>query len=96
MYAQLFPGKPKNGDTYEQRKKWFSVCLQKIGKAKGIEKSIAFPYKIGCGLAGGDWTDYLRMIKKFALDNPHIDVLIVSLEKNPENESSRDSNLSCC
>ena len=27
---------------------------------------IGFPYKIGCGLAGGDWNNYLKMIDDFS------------------------------
>jgi len=27
---------------------------------------IALPFKIGCGMAKGNWSDYLRMIKDFA------------------------------
>jgi hypothetical protein len=38
--------------------------------------SIAFPYKIGCGLAGGKWEDYESMIYKFAKENPNIKVKI--------------------
>jgi hypothetical protein len=28
---------------------------------------IAFPYGIGCGLAGGNWKRYEEMIEEFAL-----------------------------
>ena len=31
-------------------------------------KVIYFPYKIGCGLAGGDWTEYKKMIERFRDD----------------------------
>jgi hypothetical protein len=29
-------------------------------------KSIGFPYWIGCGLAGGDWNKYGRLLEDFA------------------------------
>ena len=29
-------------------------------------KSIAFPFQIGCGLAGGDWNVYLNETERFA------------------------------
>jgi hypothetical protein len=28
--------------------------------------SVAFPYKIGCGLGGGDWAAYLPLLVAFA------------------------------
>ena len=40
---------------------------------------IAFPYKIGCGLAGGNWNVILPMIEEFAKRIP-IDVYIVEKE----------------
>ena len=55
MYAQYYPsiGKYKN-DTNNMRIQWFKDCLEKIKDISDIQnKSIAMPYKIGCGLAGG-------------------------------------------
>jgi len=40
---------------------------------------VAFPYKIGCGLAGGNWDIIYRMIQKFSERIPN-DVYIVKLE----------------
>jgi O-acetyl-ADP-ribose deacetylase (regulator of RNase III) len=51
-------------DSSQNRTKWFKQCLERIG-VMGI-KSIAFPYKIGCGLGGQNWTLYLGLIKQFA------------------------------
>lgn len=65
MAGQYYPSKPKQHDTYEARLKWFRECLVQILYIKNLE-SIAFPYKIGCGLAGGDWSKYLGMIEDFA------------------------------
>jgi len=61
MYAQFQPGK----STKEPREKWFKLCLDKINKIKNL-REIAFPYQIGCGLAGGLWDNYKTMIEKFA------------------------------
>ena len=36
--------------------------------------SIAFPEQIGCGLAGGDWGAYERMLEEFADANPDVRV----------------------
>lgn len=55
MYAQRYPGLAKwSNDTEEKRAQWFQECLDQIAQIPNI-KSIAFPYNIGCGLAGGDW-----------------------------------------
>lgn len=74
MFAQWGPGTPLKFtsypdykiDTRENREKWFQECLDKIAgiKDSGI-KELAFPYKIGCGLAGGNWSRYRNMIMKF-------------------------------
>ena len=32
-----------------------------------IYQNFAFPYKIGCGLAGGNWDHYLPMIEDFTV-----------------------------
>lgn len=67
MYAQVYPGRPKfpnsSKDGTQARIKMFQECLQKIVNIKNL-KSLAFPYKIGCNLAGGDWTTYLEMIRR--------------------------------
>ena len=52
-------------DTKEWRKKMFAECLDNvvfwIEENGGIE-TIAIPYKVGCGLAGGNWVQYERII----------------------------------
>lgn len=75
MYSQYCPGKigiyqkyyPKDYiDTIENRLHWFEQCLTEIEK-KGITR-IAMPYLIGCGLAGGKWTDYEQILQKSKLE----------------------------
>lgn len=67
-YAQYYPSKSKySNDSYEKRLQWFEECLQKISQIKDIrKKSIALPYNIGCGSAGGNWETYCEVIKDFA------------------------------
>lgn len=69
MYAQYYPGKPKypnsNLDGTLVRQINFHRCLLLVAKIQDLE-SIAFPYKIGCNLAGGDWEYYLGTITNFA------------------------------
>ena len=71
-------------NAHAMQLKWFKNQLilhqmssnkKQIATIDGI-KSVAFPAKIGCGLAGGDWLTYLRLIRRFAIDNPHITVAV--------------------
>lgn len=81
MFSQYYPGickYPGGKDSSEMREKAFQKCLNKISKIKGI-RSIAFPHTIGCGLAGGLWANYEKMIENFACDNFLIDVYVVEL-----------------
>lgn len=69
ILAQVFPGKPKfpesKTDGYEARQKYFRKCLIAILHIPNLN-SIAFPWKIGCGAAGGDWDIYYKMIEGFS------------------------------
>ena len=69
MLAQFYPGKTKYPnspkDGIATRKSAFQMCLNKITDIPALQ-SIAFPFGIGCGAAGGDWLVYRKMIKNFA------------------------------
>jgi O-acetyl-ADP-ribose deacetylase (regulator of RNase III) len=66
IYGQLKPGKPSPGrDSAASRLEAFSKALDQIAEFPGL-KAIGFPYGIGCGLAGGDWNEYERLMKDFA------------------------------
>jgi O-acetyl-ADP-ribose deacetylase (regulator of RNase III) len=77
MFAQYYPGRsdysspsPKTvsaeiDDTASERRHNFYRCLLRIIKIENLE-SIAFPWKIGCGIAGGDWEYYLGTLTNFA------------------------------
>lgn len=82
MMAQFSPGKPgkpvstPSNDSYMQRLGWFKACLENltelievISSDPAIKIKVAFPYLIGCGLAGGKWEDYIEIIEKWALAN---------------------------
>jgi O-acetyl-ADP-ribose deacetylase (regulator of RNase III) len=83
LFAQYGMGKPysynnpKPGipDSYELRQDWFYQCLEQVAILE--PKSIALPYKIGCGLAGGDWNIYEKIISDFSIKYPNIHVVIV-------------------
>lgn len=55
-------------DNKTEREAWFQLCLSKLALriAKLKCKNITFPYLIGCGLAGGDWSKYEKMITQWA------------------------------
>lgn len=43
--------------------------------------TIAIPYKIGCGLAGGDWAEYLAEIGKFGEEyEEHVEITIYQMD----------------
>jgi O-acetyl-ADP-ribose deacetylase (regulator of RNase III) len=69
LHAQYYPGKPKYPhstlDGIEIREKYFHKCLLRIAKIENLQ-SIAFPWRIGCGLAGGIWEHYLGTLTNFA------------------------------
>ena len=57
----------RRDETFESREHAFSQCLEAM-EILPKDAVIAFPYRIGCGLAGGRYTNYLKMIKQFAKD----------------------------
>jgi O-acetyl-ADP-ribose deacetylase (regulator of RNase III) len=82
--GQFIPGGPGEAalnnvryeETAKMRAAYFISCLQKIMKINDL-KSIAFPYKIGCGNAEGDWEYYQKLINSFADKVPNVEVFIV-------------------
>lgn len=52
-------------DTADTRLDYFIGGLHAIA-TELKPKSVAVPWKIGCGLAGGDWTLYRRALNEFA------------------------------
>lgn len=81
LFAQYYPGKPHpKTDTAEMRLKWFDMCLKHVGEflkhlPTKISRSVAVPYGIGCGLAGGDWKRYEKKLRIFS-EIYHIMVVI--------------------
>jgi hypothetical protein len=79
MLAQYYPGKHRFAtDTATLRKQWFQQCLNVIANLTNLQ-SLAFPYGIGCGAAGGSWPEYRLMICKFAARIPHVRITIYQL-----------------
>jgi O-acetyl-ADP-ribose deacetylase (regulator of RNase III) len=73
LFGQVYPGKPRYAnDTKEKRLTYFreglnalKVALEPLKDSEPTHK-IAVPYRIGCGLAGGDWNDYENILKKYS------------------------------
>lgn len=84
--AQYYPGKPVNDihilDGKKIREGYFRMCLSKISNIDNLE-SIAFPFGMGCGLAGGDWDTYYNMIDLFSSSVNKLKNAKVVLYKKP-------------
>jgi len=67
LIAQYYPGVSKyESDSKEKRYRWFISCIYNVCTYFDDRKiSIAFPYRIGCGLAGGDWKKYLECLERY-------------------------------
>lgn len=84
LFGQLYPGKPTSYESKEMRLKWFKNGLDLLSSyiknsrvtSPNHINSVAFPYKIGCGLAGGDWKKYVNFIEIFAKENPSLQVTL--------------------
>lgn len=66
IFGQYYPGvNDYSNDNLEMRQRYF---YQALGLVLDMDiQSIAFPWKIGCGLAGGDWDGwYEPVLDKFA------------------------------
>jgi hypothetical protein len=81
MLAQYSPGSRRRlpMDSNDARIDSFKTCLSQIGEALQDGDTVVFPYKIGCGLAGGDWKIYEKMLADFAEEHATLQVVIVEL-----------------
>jgi hypothetical protein len=88
LIAQQTPGKPRtknSADTTEQRLKWFEESLKdlttQIAASQRVHTQqahcVLLPFRIGCGLAGGDWDQYRNKIEQIAQDSPSIKFILV-------------------
>jgi hypothetical protein len=85
-YHYTYPEHPMV-ETNQRRVFWFQEGLQHMEdqlkdhttKLQAV-KIVAFPYLIGCGLAGGDWEVYLALIADFARRNPQLIIDVVVKE----------------
>lgn len=89
LLSQYYPGGSSKRfthegeiDTKEQRKLWFYMCLKNIAifcdENPTLKRELAVPYGIGCGLAGGNWPEYYKILETFAKDYS-FDIVIYKL-----------------
>jgi len=83
ILGQYYPGFVRYADSEKDgvkaRQRYFRSGLRQIAKIPSLE-SIAFPYKIACGAAGGDWDIYYKMLKDFSENSvPEAEVYIYRL-----------------
>ncbi len=77
-YFFKYPESPEGIETAQLRIAWFRRGLTALSaRTAGTTATVAFPDRIGCGLAGGDWQTYRQMLEKFAQENQHLKVVIV-------------------
>lgn len=77
LYGQYTPGKPGNAkvpDYAKDRQGYFESALLDLISQIPADASLAIPYKIGCGMAGGNWTIYSAILQKIA--NSHLTLKI--------------------
>jgi O-acetyl-ADP-ribose deacetylase (regulator of RNase III) len=65
LFGQRRPGRATASEPASVREQWFRDGLNDINKLEGLT-SIAFPYGVGCGLAGGSWNHYEKILNEFA------------------------------
>jgi len=70
LFGQHRPGKAPTPEIRHQRLRWFQQGLEALLPIvmAAPNASVAFPYRIGCGLAGGSWPAYQTVLNKFAAD----------------------------
>ena len=63
LFGQIHPGPNTNMKMVED-------ALSHLANWKGIKdyRAIYAPYKLGCGLGGGDWPSYLSLLIKYIPD----------------------------
>jgi len=82
LYGQNKPGSVSGTETWQRRLQWFESGLNHLVQHIEPNTVVAFPYMIGCGLAGGNWLHYEPKIMEFSgrLAYKGVTVVIVCLQ----------------
>jgi len=94
LFGQDWQGKKeKSAKSWEEsrgmRLEWFSQAVDAISQIPNL-KSVAFPYKIGCNLAGGNWNAYRKVLEGLALKCPKVRVVVYKLPDAAEKSFKAD------
>ena len=73
LYGQFYYY-PKGSTDYKALEN--ALNLLGIYMTQNHLDSLGLPYKIGCGLGGGDWNKVKEIIENFALNHPNINIII--------------------
>lgn len=90
LLGQYYPSFPKYPDSkedgFEARIDYFRQSLWDLITKVPPSSSFAFPWRIGCGAAGGDWGRYIEILKDFEgfinKRNPKANVTIYKLPRS--------------
>lgn len=89
LFGQYGTGKPSQykdsfitmDDSAATRETYFKQALEDMARQIPSNSTLYIPYGIGCGLAGGNWTNYERMLKEFSTNHPDITITVVKLKE---------------
>ena len=62
VWVDRYPKRNGKKETTKDRLEWFKQGIKEIENQ--VKDTIAIPYKIGCGLAGGDWVTYKKILEE--------------------------------
>ncbi len=85
LFAQYAMGKPGKyesfgvPDTEEDRLQYFQQALEDLSSKIPETSSLAFPCRIGCGLAGGNWARYRKILENWSQNHPNYTITLYSL-----------------
>jgi O-acetyl-ADP-ribose deacetylase (regulator of RNase III) len=85
LHGQIYPGRCRyplsSLDGLAAREKYFYRGLLRVAQLPDLE-SVGFPWRVGCGIAGGDWEHYLQIIVNMSnyLDDKGVRVVIYRRE----------------
>ena len=65
VWADRYPKINGKKETTEDRLNWFKQGIKEMEKT--IKEPVAIPYRIGCGLAGGNWTTYKKILAESSI-----------------------------
>lgn len=86
LFAQYAMGKPGiynsfgNPDSASDRQRYFTESLEALAAAIPSHASLAFPYRIGCGLAGGNWSVYQDILKTWVTRHPGLRIVLYKID----------------